>query len=148
FGGEPSVIGQTLAIESHRYTVVGVAPRAFTGSAVTRVDVFLPLEASSDEQVDGPWRTTRNLRWMGAIARLNAGATARAAADEVTALYRQGYAGLPNADPDAWIELAPLNALRGASAASELSVAALVGGVALLVLLIAFANVANLFLAR
>src|SRR5262249_10304333 len=40
FGGDPSIVGQTLAIESHRYVVVGVAPRSFAGSAVTRVDAF------------------------------------------------------------------------------------------------------------
>ena len=148
FGGDPAVIGRVLPIESHRYTVVGVAPRLFTGSAVTRVDVFLPLEAASDEQVEGPWRTSRNFRWMGAIVRLGRGASTAAAADEITALYRQGYASEPNADSEARIELTPLNAVRGATAAGDLGVAALVGGVALLVLLIAFANVANLFLAR
>ena len=148
FGGDPAVIGQILAIESHRYAVIGVAPRYFTGSAVTRVDVFLPLEAASDEQVEGPWRTSRNFRWMGAIVRLAPGASDGAASDELTALYRQGYAAEPDADREARLELTPLNAVRGATAAGDLGIAALVGGVALLVLLIAFANVANLFLAR
>jgi predicted permease len=148
FGGDPAVIGQVLPIESHRYTVIGIAPRYFTGSAVTRVDVFLPLEAASDEQVEGPWRTSRNFRWMGAIVRLAPGATDVAVSDELTARYRQGYASQPGADSGARVVLTSLNAVRGATAASELGVAALVGGVALLVLLIAFANVANLFLAR
>jgi predicted permease len=148
FGGDPSVIGRVLPIESNRYTVVGVTPPYFTGTAVTRVDVFLPLEAASDEQVEGPWRTSRNFRWMGAIVRLNPAVSDTAAADEVTTGYRNGYAGVADADPNATVELAPLNAVRGASASGVLGVAALVGGVALLVLLIAVANVANLFLAR
>jgi predicted permease len=148
FGGSPAVLGQVLPIESHRYTVIGVAPERFTGSAVTRVDVFLPLEAASDEQVEGPWRTNRNFRWMGAIVRVARGISDSAAEDEVTALHRRGYSDVADADPLARIELVPLNAVSGASAASDLSVAALVGTVALLVLLIAFANVANLFLAR
>ena len=148
FGGDPAVIGRLLPIESHRYTVVGIAPRYFTGSAVTRVDLFLPLESASDEQVEGPWRTNRNFRWMGALVRLAPGVSGWAASDELTSLYRQGYAAEPDADRDARIELRPLNAVRGASVPGDLGVAALVGGVALLVLLIAFANVANLFLAR
>jgi putative ABC transport system permease protein len=148
FDGDPAVIGRLLPIESHRYTVVGIAPRYFTGSAVTRADVFLPLEAASDEQVEGPWRTSRNFRWMGAIVRLAPAISDWAASDELTSLYRQGYAAEPDADRDARIELTPLNAVRGATAPGDLGVAALVGGVALLVLLIAFANVANLFLAR
>ena len=148
FGGDPAVVGRLIPIESHRYTVIGIAPRYFTGSAVTRVDVFLPLEAASDEQVEGPWRTSRNFRWMGAIVRLAPGVSDGAASDELTSVYRHGYAGEPDADRDARIELTPLNAVRGATAPGDLGVAGLVGGVALLVLLIAFANVANLFLAR
>jgi hypothetical protein len=148
FAGDPAAIGQVLPIESHRYVVIGIAPRYFTGSAVTRVDVFLPLEAAYDEQVEGPWRTSRNFRWMGALVRLAPGASDDAAASELTTRYRRGYAGQPDADPDARLELAPLNALRGPTAVGELSVAALVGGVAVLVLLIAIANATNLFLAR
>jgi predicted permease len=148
FGGSPSAIGQILPIESHRYQVVGVAPQYFTGSAVARVDVFLPLEAASDEQIEGPWRTARSFRWMGAIVRLAPGATDAAAASEITVRHRQAYANVPDADPEARLELVPLNAVRGATVAGELGVAALVGGVALLVMVITFANVANLFLAR
>ncbi len=148
FGGDAAVVGQVLPIESHRYVVVGVAPRAFTGSAVTRVDVFLPLEAASDEQVEGPWRTSRNFRWMEALVRLAPGASDTAVAAELTGAYRRAYDGSQGADPAARVELVPLNALRGATADGELGVAALVGGVAVLVLLIAFANAANLFLAR
>jgi predicted permease len=148
FAGDPAVLGQVLPIESHRYVVVGVAPRYFTGSAVTRVDVFLPLEAARDEVVEGPWNTSRNFRWMGALVRLAPDASDAAAAAELTGLYRRGYADHPNADPDARLELARLNAVGGPTADGELSVAALVGSVAILVMLIAFANAANLFLAR
>ncbi|HSC26058.1 MAG TPA: ABC transporter permease [Vicinamibacterales bacterium] len=162
FGADPEVIGRVMSFGSNRYTVVGVAPRYFTGSAVARVDVFLPLEAASDEVVEGPWRTGRNLRWMGAIVRLPAGASGGAVTAEITTRHRQAYADESAAGPPQTsgsetgkgegpfprLELAPLNAVRGTTAAGELGVAALVGGVALLVLLITIANVANLFLAR
>jgi hypothetical protein len=49
FGSDPAVIGQVLHIESDRYTVIGVAPQYFTGTAVARVAVFLPLEGATDE---------------------------------------------------------------------------------------------------
>ena len=148
FDGDPAVIGQVLPIEAHRYLIVGIAPRHFSGTAVRRVDLFLPLEAAADEQVSGPWRTSRNFSWIGAVVRLRPEAADTAAASEATALYRQGHKGVTGVDPTARIELAPLNAVRGAAASGELGVAALVGGVAMIVLLIAFANVANLFLAR
>lgn len=148
FGADPAVIGQVLPIGESRYTVVGVAPRHFTGTEVTRVDVFLPLEAASDEQVSGPWQTSRGFRWVSAIVRMAPGASPLSAAAEATALHRQGYAGVQDSDPDARLVLASLNTVRGPTASAELGVAALVGGVAVLVLLIAFANAVNLFLAR
>jgi predicted permease len=148
FGGDPAAIGQTMLIGEHRYTVVGVAPRHFTGSSVTRTDVFLPLEAGADEQVSGEWRTSRNFSWMIAVARLADGASDRAAEEEVTAIRRQAYAEVPEADPDARVELAPLDAMQGEGAPGQFSIAGLVATVALLVLIIAVANAANLFLVR
>ena len=148
FGGAASVIGQIVPIGSHRYTVVGIAPKEFTGATVDRVDVFLPLEAAADELVSGPWRTSRNFNWMQAVVRVMPDGSDAAAADAITATYRQGYAEVKDADPDARLELAPIHALRGVTATNETSVAALVGAVAGLVLVIAIANASNLFLAR
>ncbi len=150
FGSDPAVIGQVLHIESDRYTVIGVAPQYFTGTAVARVDVFLPLEAASDVQVEGPWRTSRNFRWLTSVVRVGPGVDDPQAVAEITALHQRAYADTSNAATDRLprLTLAPLNAIRGATASNELSIAALVGAVALLVLLIAFANVANLFLGR
>jgi putative ABC transport system permease protein len=150
YGSDPTAIGQLLLIESERYTVIGVAPQYFTGTAVARVDVFLPLEAASDVQVQGPWRTSRNFSWLTTVVRVAPGVADAQAAAEITALHQQASmkpADGPGERPGR-LELAPLNAVRGVTASNELSVAALVGSVALLVLLIAFANVANLFLGR
>jgi predicted permease len=148
FAGDPGVVGRLLPIESNRYIVVGVAPRHFTGSSVSKVDVFLPLEAASEEQVSGPWRTSRTFSWVTALVRLRSETTDEAAEAELSAIYRTARAGTPNSDPNARIVLEGLNAVRGATASNEIGVAALVWGVALLVLAIAVANVANLFLAR
>jgi predicted permease len=148
FGADPGVLGRVVPIGQHRYTVVGVAPEGFTGTTVTRVDVFLPLEAASDEVVAGSWRTSRNFSWMEAVVRLAPGTEDTAAASQITTIHRQAYADVRDADPTARLELAPINAVRGATASGEVGVAALVGAVALLVLVIAIANASNLFLAR
>jgi hypothetical protein len=113
FGGDEAAIGQTMLIESHRYQIVGVTPRLFTGSSVARVDVFLPIEAAADEQISGNWRTSRNLRWLGAIVRLAPGVSTAAAEAEATTRYRRAYADDTNADHEATIELAPLNSISG-----------------------------------
>jgi putative ABC transport system permease protein len=148
FGGDATVLGHLLEIETSKYTVVGVAPPRFTGSGVGKVDVFLPLEAASEEQISGQWRTGFNIGWVSVIVRLAAGTSPDAVEAQLTAAYRENRRGSRNEDPQARLEMEPLNAVRGVTASAETGVAALLWAVALLVLAIAAANVANLFLAR
>jgi predicted permease len=148
FGGDPGVIGQAVKVGGNSYTVIGVAPRDFTGSSVTRADLFLPLEAASDEQVSGAWRADRRFGWMSAIVRLAPGVSREAAAAETTARHRAAHVEEAAERSEGRIELVPLNAVRGATAPGDVSVAGLAAIIALLVLVIASANVANLFLAR
>jgi predicted permease len=148
FGGDATALGRVLDIETGKYTVVGVAPRRFTGTGVGKVDVFLPLEAASEEQISGQWRTGFSIGWISAIVRLPDGTSPDAVEDQITAAYRESRRGSRNEDPRARLELEPLNAVRGVTASAETGVAALLWAVALLVLAIAAANVANLFLAR
>lgn len=144
FQGDPAVLGRVLAIGDHRYAVVGVAPERFTGSAVQRVDLFLPLEVAAGEQVFGAWQTSRHIRWIGAIVRLPPGVNDAAATAELTAMFRAAHPDTPTGR----MSLAPLTTVHGPTATAETSIAGLVGAVALVVLLIACANAANLFLAR
>lgn len=148
FGGDPGVIGQVAKIGGNRYTVIGVAPRDFTGSSVTRADLFLPLEAASDEQVSGAWQADRRFGWMSAIVRIAPGVSREAAAAEATARHRVAHWEEAADRSEGRIELVPLNAMRGVTAPGYVSVAGLAAAIALLVLVIASANVANLFLAR
>lgn len=148
FGGEAGAIGQVVAIESNRYTIVGVASAGFNGAGSSRVDVFLPLEAASDEMVDGPWQTNRRFTWMNIVVRLAPGVADAAAAAEATAIGRRAIADDTRLDQEARTTLTSINPVRGDTASGEIGVAALVGVVAVLVLLIAVANATNLFLAR
>ena len=148
FGGDPGAIGQVVKVGGNSYTVIGVAPRGFTGSSVTRADLFLPLEAASDELVSGAWQAERGFGWMQAIVRLAPGVSREAAAGEATARHRAAHVEEAAERSEGRIELVPLNAVRGATAPGYVSVAGLAAVIALLVLVIASANVANLFLAR
>lgn len=148
FGADPGAIGRSIQVEDHHYTVVGVAPKNFTGTSVDRADLFLPLEAAADEQVSGPWRTRRGFLWMNAVVRLKPGVDTDAAAAEVTSRYRSETATATPSTAASRIELTPINPVRGGAASDDARIAVLVGAVAGLVMLIAFANVANLFLAR
>jgi predicted permease len=147
-GADPNVVGQPIELGNRRYTVIGVAPEGFTGTSVARVDVFLPLRAAAEEVVSGAWPTNRGFWWLQAVVRLREGVAAEAAEAEATLLHRQGRADDAEYDRAARVLLLPLVRSSGPGVAGEIQVAALLAVVALAVLLIATANVANLLLAR
>jgi predicted permease len=147
FGSDPAILGRTLDLSGRDYTIVGVAPPAFTGVDLEPVDVWLPLRAAGDEGC----LNSRGCYWIRAIARLVDGASAEVAEAEATTRHLNGRrANIERGSysREARVLLRPLIAARGPDAASEARVAGWLSGVSLIVLLIACANVANLLLAR
>jgi hypothetical protein len=147
FGGDPTVLGRTLDIGRGTYTVIGVAPRGFTGLDLEGVDLWAPLHAFTIERETDRWKRTRNYYWIKVIARLADGVSVEAAENEATHLHRngrreqidQGYY-----DENVRVVVAPLVEARGPMASEESKVSILLAGVSIIVLLIACANVANL----
>src|SRR5690606_17468952 len=56
--GGADVLGRTLLVRGVPYTVVGVAPRGFTGAELDRVDAWLPITAWEGSINSGPSRFT------------------------------------------------------------------------------------------
>ena len=149
FGGDSAVIGQRLRLGKGTYTVIGVAPRDFTGVNLTQIDVWLPmLPAQEIETGSRDWADAPRWYWFGALVRLPAGNDGTAASAEATARYVSGRSAVRGQDPNAQIHLSPIMAAQGPSPSQEISVARALGALAVVVLLIACANVANLLLAR
>jgi predicted permease len=151
FGADPSVLGRTLDIGKGSYTVIGVAPRGFSGVDLKQVDLWAPLHAQSIERETDGWKRTRNYYWIEVIARLSPGVSVEAAETEATHLHRIGRAEeieRDRYDENVTVVAAPIMEARGPNASRESKVSALLAGVSLVVLLIACANVANLLLAR
>ncbi len=148
FGGDASVLGREIDVGEGRYTVVGVAPRDFTGADLERVDVWLPFRpAGALENGGQDWVDARHWYWFKAIGRLGPGVTAQAATLQATAALRAGR-GREAGFEDVRARLEPLEYGRTSGAPGEVRLAPWLMGVALIVLLIACANVANLLLAR
>jgi putative ABC transport system permease protein len=144
FGGDPSVVGQTLRVEGRSLPVIGVLARAFRLPDAS-ADLWLPA------QLD-PAATPVNEHYLSAIGRLAPDATPSTAAAELNRLV----AGFPQKYPQAYsqgfmrqfgfrAEAVPLRDHVVGDAARTLWV--LLAAVSV-VLLIACANVANLFLVR
>ncbi len=147
FGGDPGVLGKTIAIAGGLHTVIGVAPRGFTGAELGRVDAWLPM-APYSSRVTEDWQSAWCCQWLHVIARLAPGASAEQAGAEATGLFRNAYTGDEAPFETARLALDPLWYDDRGQEALEVAVSRWLLGVSLIVLLIAAANVANLLLAR
>jgi predicted permease len=153
YDGDPAVVGRALSVGQTAFTVVGVAPRGFTGATREKVDVWIPITAGVTPTEYAGWSESRNGYWMLAIARVRRGVTRDRAAAATTVVLRAGErrdgkseSRIAKQQPRiALLSILPREALANDS---DAKVAVLLGAVSLLVLIIACANVANLQLVR
>ncbi|MCH7531024.1 MAG: ABC transporter permease [Gemmatimonadetes bacterium] len=153
YGSDPGVLGRTIELGGRTHEIIGVAPAGFTGVHLTAVDVWLPLEAThvASNGVDWNCLESRGCWWMSAVARLGEGITTEVAEAEATRLHinaRREMIDEGRWSEDARILLVSVIAADGPNQSDEARVVRWLAGVSVVVLLIACANVANLFLAR
>jgi predicted permease len=161
FGARPSVLGKTIDVNGHPFTIAGVAPPGFAGTQVGEApDLFAPMMMQSVlmPENQNALEQRRNV-WLRIMGRLKPNADARQAEAELTLLYRQfrqqdlgNMKDLTEARKRAILELR-IALLPGATGMSGLrkqygTLLAILMVVVGVVLLIACANVANLSLAR
>ncbi len=158
FARDPSLVGKTVTILSTVYTVVGVAPPEFFGTAVGRSpDLWIPL--AMEKQVTPFWNglDAEYFQSLYIMGRLKPGVSTAQAGTNVNLLFKQAlhaYAGpQPSQEQLAKIEHAHINLTRAATGLSQLRLQfslplRILMAVVALVLLIACANIANLLLAR
>ncbi|HEX5829398.1 MAG TPA: ABC transporter permease, partial [Gemmatimonadaceae bacterium] len=144
FGGDRDVLGREVPIGQARYTVVGVAPPGFTGVDLRPVDVWLPLAAGARLAVEPDAFTSRNWTWVETVARLKPGASIAAAEAAATTVRRRAYSDRDDTDREARMILGPIVRDRGPERSRNATISLWLGGVAVIVLLVACANVANL----
>ncbi len=142
--GDPGILGKNVSLNSKPFTVVGVMPPGFVYPDGANVGVWLPDAVPSAATVPG-----RNPPTVRLIGRLKPGVTGERARAELERIAR----GLDDQYPAPWAAHHAAATIRVVSLQSQLAgdsktlTAVLMGAVGFL-LLIACANVANLFLAR
>lgn len=159
YGGQQDVVGRTVQIGALVYTIIGVAPRAFVGLWPLRPPAaFVPVATQEALQVTNWVTNYGGSIGLTTIVRRKPGVTVAAAtADLSQALYRSYrnlHSDLGDATEARVAALRP-RALagsvlleRGPEQSNVARVAAWLGGVTIIVLLIACANIASLLLVR
>jgi predicted permease len=144
FGGSASAVGRTMELNGTAYTIIGVIPGDFhyrSGNFYLDTDVFVPIG-----QWDAPlFRDRRTGMGMDAVGRLAPGVTLAQAQADMDGVANNLATAFPDADKGSGVTMLPLkDEVVGGIREVLLVLLAAVG----FVLLIACANVANLFLVR
>jgi predicted permease len=147
FGAARDVVGQSITVGAERYEIVGVAPAGFTGPQLGPADLWMPINLLGP-RVTASWQTTWQAQWLHIVARLKPGVTREQAAGDATRILHAGYAGDEPYVGTGRLTVAALTANDTGVEGMEITVLRWMSGVALIVLLIACANVTNLLLAR
>jgi predicted permease len=150
FAGDPQVVGKTIQINRHPYSVIGVAPRDFTGCKTgLRTDLWIPL--SMDRDVWGADRPARRgTFWLNVLGKLRSGVTKNQAQAELNLLMRGIAERFPDDHRDSpnEISLDPLWRSPFGINGYLYKILPMLLGLAAVLLLLACANLASLLLVR
>src|SRR3954468_6420119 len=155
-GSDPAVIGSTITLNGRAFTVIGVAPRTFTGIDVgIAPDVWVPMAMHGWVRPGGDdWFDNRRALLLNMIGRLKPGVSVTEAEAQLVTVARHLEEAYPDVNKERSVllvnaEKAKSQGLGGPNnenATQNISLLLLVASGA--ILLIACANVANLLLAR
>lgn len=152
FGADPGVIGTSLAINGQPFTIIGVAPRGFTGAAFAAdpYQLWIPMAMQGAAMPKRPGLLSdANQAWLRVIGRLRDGVTAAEADAEARVIARQIRSPQTPADQEKSACVLPMRGgLTPWEQESLASVFGLVSIVPALVLLVACANAANVLMAH
>ncbi|HEX2167561.1 MAG TPA: ABC transporter permease, partial [Longimicrobiales bacterium] len=147
FGGDEAILGRRIRAARGEYEVVGVLPPGFHGSHAAPTDLWIPLEAEAEQWWGADWRTTPDLPAFDVLARVPPSVP--------MAAWETRLADALRAMPQGPVPMEILSVTTSSlvpgsvpNPTGTVSVFRWLAGVSLLVLLIACANTANLFLAH
>jgi macrolide transport system ATP-binding/permease protein len=153
FGANPAVIGQSVLLNGQGFTIIGVTPKGFQGTAVIGgPDMFVPM-SMHDQILTGFTKQLFNeRRFLGfsAVGRLKDGARPEQAKAELQAIASDLETAFPLANKGRSFTLQPLleSSINPNQRAQFARAGVMLMAVVGIVLVIACFNIANLLLAR
>jgi predicted permease len=148
FAGDPGVIGENIKLNGHSFTIIGVAPKSFTGTTLFfRPDFYVPAAMSAQITGDGgDLLTHRDYRSFLIYGRLKAGVSVTQAQAEMNVIMSALEHQYPDSNKDtvAIVRKEMNRRLEGDFVFLPL----ILTGLVILLLVMACTNVASLMLAR
>ncbi|HKV37688.1 MAG TPA: ABC transporter permease [Blastocatellia bacterium] len=151
FAGRPDVVGRSISLNRHDFTIVGVAVKDFTGTDLGGgPDLWVPLSTHEITQPGFDWYNTRRGLFINMIGRLKPDTNIQQARADMTALSSQLEQEYSADNKGRGIKLMPLLQARvdPTGQGQFLLKSALMMVLVIIVLLIACTNIANLLLPR
>ena len=151
FGGDPAVIGRTIRLNGHTFTVVGVAAAGFEGTRIGMAfDVWLPItmQPQAMPQLSGDALHNRASGWIEILGRLRPGVSPEKAQADLNVIAGELSRAYPGTNATRRVGVLRHVGMDSDDRASIANVLRLLMGMVFLLLLIASSNVANLLLAR
>ena len=148
FSADPRILGTTVDLNKHPFTIIGVAPRSFNGTEIFFWPEFwLPMV--NEEQVEGySYLTKRGTHNLFVIGSMKPGVTPRQAEDNLNAIAHQMTREHPTDDDGLAARLVKPGLLGDTLGGPAQPFLAAIMALALLVLLAACVNLAGIFAAR
>jgi predicted permease len=151
FNADPNVVGKLVTVNGHPFTIVGVAPEGFHGvQTFVKVAAFLPASQLAIESSSGDALTNWKSKQFQIYGRLRPGVSFKQASADVGVVAQNLTRLQPVIEKELSIAAYPEPVMRIATGDSStiFVVAGLFLSLAILVLLLACVNVANLVLVR
>lgn len=148
FGADPNIVGTTVRINKHPYTIVGVTPEGFYGTEkFGQFDVFVPM--ANQASLDGVnWLESRSHKNVFSIVRIKDGVTMPQVQAELNTIAARIARQYPKDEEGLAFKLARPGLIGDFLGAPARGFLAGVMGLAGIVLLAACANLGSLFAAR
>jgi len=151
FGGDTNLVGKTISLNRHDFTVIGIVPEGFTGTNLgPGPDLWVPMMMHDQAQPGFDWYNERRGLFLNLIGRLKPGVSVEQAQASLKNFSGQLAQSFPKDNEGRGAKVVPLLQARiDPDGSGQLLLASgVMMAVVALVLLIACANIANLLLAR
>lgn len=149
FNSDKNIIGKTVTLSGHTFTVTGIAPASFHSiDQILSTEFWVPLGMTPQLAASLPPRDARDYHWLSVIARVRPGVTRKAVTAQLSTIAARLSASYPATDKGNRFVFEQAGSLPPRERSTALLFLSALSIVVLLLLAIAGFNVANLLFAQ